>query len=1060
MRALAEADDVRVGSGRSVDRGAEVARVDKARALTDFDDARAERRSAGFGAAGGDVEIRATIDDRAAGVIVRIEDENATSRIARDGRSGGVGGNRDADFEHLGGAGEDVVLTCEPKRTAGTDAVTVARTRGERAEELDTAPERVAKAVGAEGLLTVADGAHIERTGEGRDGNPQGTAEGRSHRRRREGATRRGEITVEREDTEIAEIAEDRDAGGAADAADTSQAEDRAGIDDDRAAAERRAGGRGDLDGAAREDVRSSGVGVGVAGDAQRARAGLGDRKGIGADGVLDDAREVEDGTTGAASARRDVEDRGVATGDRAHEADVLLVGRRRGREGRITEGQVTELVILFGETVAEDAVIVRTDAGRSTIDHDGDAAGGGALRADDGGEAGTEARHVKVQEAALELEGRRVRTQREGRIEINRTRTQDEAGLRVDVGDRVAGRVLAERKVGRAALDDLDRARAVEEIARESGVITTDHDQRARGGRGVGDDTRRAGERTDLDRAAVEVDRTRVVEDEVDRGRLGRAGAELDGAGLDGDVGGDPVRAAEQQGARAELREDVGRDRAGKGRGTAAVTAAGVDHAFTVKEAVVGGLAVVDEAEEDIRADDRRGGVGAIEEDTAEAERGASLRDDLEGATGDVGGGLQRVDGASPGNRLGGRDHTDVARKLSGEGRGGGRRGTGDESVRGVPRDEIRVTRQLAVRGADDDRREDAVVHRRSDRRTEDLASAIDDDTGALGRGRRAAEIGGRSDDEGALPATDEVLDRELRVKGARRGKGKRTASGEVQRPATQRGHQVGRGGIDLQGAAGDERTSVRAQGRRSAGIITDQQGALVDIPNRGGSIVDREVHRTGAVLIERARAARGDEGRRLACGDIDGAGGGGRQDDVDVRRVRGEAEHRDAGITVKIVGDRVIEDDRAETELAGVRDGDHAVGDGQTREVVRGGQHQGARADLLEAIRARPTQGTTLGEDAAFGDVHVAGRGEIKGLGQGDILLPHAQRTAVHADDGIGAEVGGRRDGDVTRRDHRDARIGIRTLQAEGARAELAEAVVGAVAIRDDAAERHHRA
>ena len=548
----------------------------------------------------------------------------------------------------------------------------------------------------------------------------------------------------------------------------------------------------------------------------------------------MDDAGKLEDGTAGAGSARRDVEDRGVAPGDRAHEADILGVGRRRGSERRITQGEIAELEVLLGETVAEDAVIVRTDAGRSTIDHDGDAAGGGALRADDGGEAGTEAGRLDRQQAALELERRGVGTQRERRVEDDRAGTQDEAGLRVDVGDRVTGRELAERKGGRAALDDLDRARAVEEITGEGGAVDADHDERTRGGRGVGDDTRRAGERTDLDRAAVEVDRTRVVEDEVDRGRLGRAGAELDGAGLDGDVGGDPVRAAEQQGARAELREDVGRDRAGKGRGTAAVTAAGVHHAFVIDEAVVGGLAVVHAAEEDVGADDRRGGAGAVEEDTAETERGASLRDDLQGAAGDVGGGLQRVDGASPGNRLGGRDHADVARKLAGEGRGGGRRGARLQAIGSVPRDEIRVTRQLAVRGADDDRREDAVVHGGGDSRTEDLAAGIDDDTGALGRGRRAAEVGGRSDDEGTLPASSQVLDGELRVEGARRSERKRTASREVQRPATQRGHQVGRGGIDLQPASCDDRASVRTQGRRRAGIITDEQGALVDIPNR----------------------------------------------------------------------------------------------------------------------------------------------------------------------------------------------------------------------------------
>ena len=736
-RALAEADDVRVGSGRSVDRRAEVAREDKAGTLTDFDDPRAERRGAGFGAAGGDVEIGATIDDRSAGVVVGIEDVDVARGIARDGLTPGIQGNRHADFEDLGRAGEHVVLTGEPKRAARADAVTVARARGERAEELDAARERVAEAVGAERLPAVADRAQVEVAGERRDGDPQRAAEGRRHRGGRERAARRGEIAVERQDAEIAEIAEDGDAGGAAHAADAGQTQDRTRIDDDRTGTKRGAGSRGDLDRAAGEDVRAAGIGIGGAGDAQRAGAGLGDREGVGADGVLDDAGKLEDGTAGTGCAGRDVEDRGVATGDRAHEADILGVGRRRGSERRITEGEVAELEVLLGETIAEDTVVIGADRRGGTVDHDGDAAGGGALRADDGGEAGTETGGLDRQQAALEFEGRGVGTERERRVEDDRAGTQDEAGLGVDVGDRVAGRELAEAEGGRAALDDLDRSRAVEEITGEGGAVDADHDERARRGRGVGDATCRARQGADLDRTAVEVDRTRVVEDEVDRGRLGHARAELDRAGLDGDVGGDPVRAAQQQGARAELGEDVGRDRAGKGRGAAAVTAAGVDHAFVIEKAVVGGQAVIDATEEDVGADDRCGRAGTVEEDATQARGSRTVRDDLQGAAGDVGGGLQRIDGASPGNRLGGRDHADVGRKLAGKGRGGGRRGGRLQSVGGVGGDEIGITCELAIRGTDDDRRQDAIEHRGSDGDTEDIRGS--DEAGALGRSRHA---------------------------------------------------------------------------------------------------------------------------------------------------------------------------------------------------------------------------------------------------------------------------------------------------------------------------------
>ena len=132
--------------------------------------------------------------------------------------------------------------------------------------------------------------------------------------------------------------------------------------------------------------------------------------------------------------------------------------------------------------------------------------------------------------------------------------------------------------------------------------------------------------------------------------------------------------------------------------------------------------------------------------------------------------------------------------------------------------------------------------------------------------------------------------------------------------------------------------------------------------------------------------------------------------------------------------------------------------MGDGHVVEVIRGRQHQGAGTDFLQTT-ARPTE-RALGEGAAFRDVKIAIIvNEIKGLGQREILLPRAERAAGHANERVGAEIGRGRDGDVTRRDHRDTRVGIRTRQAQGARTELAQAVVGAVTIRNDPAERHHR-
>ena len=180
----------------------------------------------------------------------------------------------------------------------------------------------------------------------------------------------------------------------------------------------------------------------------------------------------------------------------------------------------------MVGETVAEDAVVIRADVRARTVDHDGDTAGGGADGADDGGETGAEAGRLNRQQAALEFEGRGVGAECERRIEGDRTRTQDEARLRVlvglDVTATAAHGVLTEREVGRAALDDLNRAGAVEEITRVGGSVTADHDQRTGRGRGVGDDAGGAGaaraeQGTDLDRATIEVEDGRVVEGDVD---------------------------------------------------------------------------------------------------------------------------------------------------------------------------------------------------------------------------------------------------------------------------------------------------------------------------------------------------------------------------------------------------------------------------------------------------------------------------------------------------------------------------------------------------------------
>ena len=100
-RALAQTDDVGVGAGRRVDRRTQHAHVIQARTLTDFDDARTQRRGAGLGTTGGDIEIRGAVDDRTASVAVRIRDVDVAVGVS-GGRATREEGDRGADFEEIG----------------------------------------------------------------------------------------------------------------------------------------------------------------------------------------------------------------------------------------------------------------------------------------------------------------------------------------------------------------------------------------------------------------------------------------------------------------------------------------------------------------------------------------------------------------------------------------------------------------------------------------------------------------------------------------------------------------------------------------------------------------------------------------------------------------------------------------------------------------------------------------------------------------------------------------------------------------------------------------------
>ena len=310
----------------------------KRRPVADFDRARAQRRrTTGSGRGPTDFENQSTtpVDERAAGVIIRVLEDDRTVRIRRCGVAARVGTDRRTDFDRGAGARERIVDARESERATRAEAVAITRARCEGAEELRAVAQL--EAITAEELITVADGAHIERAYEVRDTDLQRAAEGRGQRRGGQLAGVRGEIILQHQHAEIIHRAQHGDAGDAADAAHARETQEAVRIDDDGASAERRAGGGRDLQETTADDVRAAGVGVAGAADAQHARAGLIDGESVGARHVLDHAGEVDDGTTGAAGARGDIDQRRITAGDRARETEVLRVRARRGGECRIT---------------------------------------------------------------------------------------------------------------------------------------------------------------------------------------------------------------------------------------------------------------------------------------------------------------------------------------------------------------------------------------------------------------------------------------------------------------------------------------------------------------------------------------------------------------------------------------------------------------------------------------------------------------------------------------------------------------------------------------------------
>ena len=197
----------------------------------------------------------------------------------------------------------------------------------------------------------------------------------------------------------------------------------------------------------------------------------------------------------------------------------------------------------------------------------------------------------------------------------------------------------------------------------------------------------------------------------------------------------------------------------------------------------------------------------------------------------------------------------------------------------------------------------------------------------------------------------------------------GQRTASAEIDRAATEGGGEVLGRGIELQRTAGESHRSIRSQRRSRTGKAPDLDDALADIPGRSGGDIGRQIDGARAYFIEGTRATRGDQGGRHTRIDADRTRSLGRQDGVDIRRVRRESQHRDAARTV--AEGRVIKVHHAQPELTAIRDGNRTAIDIHVRVTVRTGEHQGAAANLREVRVTGPTETNTLGEGAAFRDV-----------------------------------------------------------------------------------------
>ena len=432
--------------GRAIEVRALIAAIDQQAAVAHFHSTGAQRSRA-CRAADFHGERATAIHPGAARVVIRILEHHGAGGVR--GRSGAKREQRDRRANLHGGAraGQRVVRARERERHRRcgirTEAITIASTGSERADELRTSIAQVVAAVGTEEGVAIANGIHVDAAREGRHTDLHGGTEEGIHRAAGELAACRREVTVEDQLTKACRAAEHPDAADIVQRAHRSDAKRRAGIHQHSASAERRAAGGHHLERSS-EDIGATIIGIGVASDHQHARTRLVQTEGAWA--IRHHTREFDERTTEASSVRALRKDASAAADGRSPcEAEALVIRVRRRGEGAVADDQIAELEAVI-EVARAKAIVVSRHVRARAVDHHIHTERG--LIADDRDHAWTHACRLNGECAALEFKrsGRRaIRTAKtKDLIQDQSTRAQHCA---TGVGIHVCERIIPRRR-------------------------------------------------------------------------------------------------------------------------------------------------------------------------------------------------------------------------------------------------------------------------------------------------------------------------------------------------------------------------------------------------------------------------------------------------------------------------------------------------------------------------------------------------------------------------------------------------------------------------------------